>query len=129
MDFIEYADMSEEQREAQVQSIMATFVGLPGVVGAPLVMGPNYYREIAIHQLECGVRVVAEPIKTYAPPEDLRSAGVWTYADSVNPPEDPSERFKRLAREEHEAYMTELAARRQRIKKGTQKPEPKRSRR
>lgn len=129
MDFIEYADMSAEQREVQIRALEATFVGIPGLTGAPLVMGPGYYRELAIHQLECGVRVVATAIKTYAPPTDLRGAGDWTYVDQDGTPEGAKERIQRMAREEHEAYMAELKRRRGALRAGTEKPEPKPSRR
>lgn len=111
MQSVEYVDLSEEQKEAQILALTAMFVALPGVVGAPLVMGPNYYREIAIHMLEAGARVVAEPIKTYTPPEDLRSAGMWVYSNPDDAPEDPLERFKRLAEEENAAYLAEVERR------------------
>lgn len=109
--FLEYEDMTEEQREEQVQALLATFIALPGVVGAPLVMGPDYYREIAIHQVEAGVRVPAKPIKHYVPPTSLRSAGTWVYDNPATAPEDPHERFKRMAEEENAAYLAEVARR------------------
>ena len=111
MQDFEYADLSEEQKEAQILALVAMFVGLPGVTGAPLIMGPNYYREIAIHMLEAGARVIAEPIKRYEGPQDLRSAGMWVYNDPETAPEDPHERFKRLAEEENAAYLAEVERR------------------
>lgn len=117
MQSVEYADLSDEQKEAQILALAAMFVALPGVTGAPLVMGADYYREVAIHMLEGGARVVAEPIKRYVPPEDLRSAGKWVYNDAATAPEDPRERYKRLAREQQADYMAELGRRKKSRKK------------
>ncbi|SDT84932.1 phage gene 29 protein family protein [Gordonia westfalica] len=59
------------------------FIGLPGVVGAPLVMGPDYWVDVARHLVECGVRLVADSIKHYEPGDSLeasklRGSGVTT---------------------------------------------------
>jgi hypothetical protein len=108
-----------------VDKLTACFVGLPGVVGAPLIMGPDYYREICQHLAECGVGFVSEPIKHYLPPEGLRSAGTWVYNDPESAPEDPHARFVRLAEEENAAYLAEIARR----KAEQVKPKPPRRRR
>ncbi len=68
MSFKQWADMSDEEREAEAQAVSVLFIGLPGVVGAPpLVMGPDYWVDVARHLVECGVRLVADSIKHYEP--------------------------------------------------------------
>ncbi|WP_139179933.1 phage gene 29 protein family protein [Gordonia westfalica] len=83
MSFKQWADMSDEEREAEAQAVSVLFIGLPGVVGAPLVMGPDYWVDVARHLVECGVRLVADSIKHYEPGtawrrRRLRGSGVTT---------------------------------------------------
>ena len=110
MSFKQWADMSDEEREAEAQAISALFIGLPGVVGAPLVMGPDYWLDVARHLIEGGARLVADPIKHYEPGDSLeasRAAGKWIY-DSHAPDETYEQRIARLAKEEHDAYMAKI---------------------
>lgn len=110
MSFKQWADMSDEEREAEAQAVSVLFIGLPGVVGAPLVMGPDYWVDVARHLVECGVRLVADSIKHYEAGESLdaqKAAGKWIY-DSHEPDETYEQRIARLADEEHQAYMAKL---------------------
>lgn len=110
MSFKQWADMSDEEREAEAQAISALFIGLPGVVGAPLVMGPDYWLDVARHLIEAGVRLVADPIKHYEPADSLeasKAAGKWIY-DSHAPDETYEQRIARLASEEHDAYLAKI---------------------
>lgn len=104
----------------QVTKIVATFIGLPGVTSAPLVMGPDYYFDVACHQFELGARVTADPIKTYEVPTDVGGTGKWVYLADVTEPEDPQERYRRLAQAQQEMYEAAVAERRsaKRKKKG-----------
>lgn len=116
-----YADLTEDQIRDQIDRISTTFVGLPMVTGAPLVMGTEYYLEVARHQVELGIRICQPPIKTYRAGTgvDARSAaGEWVYNDDVTDVEDPRERIQRLAREQHEEYLAEVARRRGKKKGG-----------
>ena len=110
MTFKQWADMSDEEREAEAQAISALFIGLPGVVGAPLVMGPDYWLDVARHLIEGGARLVADPIKHYEPADSLeasKAAGKWVY-DSHAPDETYEQRIARLASEEHDAYLAKI---------------------
>ncbi|QPX61723.1 hypothetical protein SEA_BUNKER_20 [Gordonia phage Bunker] len=97
----------------QVALLVATFVGLPGVTGAPMIMGPDYYTEVAIHQLELGVRVPAEPIKKFIPPEGLRGSGSYEYLDSATAPTTPQERYARMRAAEFREFKAEVQRRRE----------------
>lgn len=118
-----YGDMTAEEVEAEVQKLSGQFVGLPGVVGAPLIMGPDYYVEIARHLVECGVRLCQAPIKTYEAPKDLRAkTGGWTYlGEFAADVEDPQDRIKRMAKAEYQAFLDEVEKRR---RDGTLKGSP-----
>ena len=110
MTFKQWADMSDEEREYEAQAISALFIGLPGVVGAPLVMGPDYWLDVARHLVEGGARLVADPIKHYEPGDSLeasKAAGKWIY-DSHAPDETYEQRIARLASEEHDAYLAKI---------------------
>ncbi|OCH80314.1 DUF2744 domain-containing protein [Gordonia sp. UCD-TK1] len=110
MTFKQWAEMSDEEREAEAQAVSALFIGLPGVVGAPLILGPEYWLDVARHLVEGGVRLVADSIKHYEPGESLdaqKAAGKWVY-DSHEPDETYEQRIARLADEEHQAYMAKL---------------------
>ncbi|MFT4125069.1 MAG: DUF2744 domain-containing protein [Gordonia sp. (in: high G+C Gram-positive bacteria)] len=112
----QWSEMTEEEREAAADEVSALFVGLPGVVGAPMISGPDYWMEVARHLVECGVRLCADPIKHYVPGDSLdksRAAGKWVYdvgGDDV--PESFEERAKRMAVERREEYLAEVARRR-----------------
>ncbi|SDT84928.1 phage gene 29 protein family protein [Gordonia westfalica] len=108
--FKQWADMSDEEREAEAQAVSVLFIGLPGVVGAPLVMGPDYWVDVARHLVECGVRLVADSIKHYEPGDSLeasKAAGKWCY-DSHEPDETYEQRIARLADEEHQNYLAKV---------------------
>ncbi|SDT84182.1 phage gene 29 protein family protein [Gordonia westfalica] len=110
MSFKQWADMSDEEREAEAQAVSVLFIGLPGVVGAPLVMGPDYWVDVARHLVECGVRLVADSIKHYEPGDSLeasKAAGKWCY-DSHEPDETYEQRIARLADEEHQNYLAKV---------------------
>lgn len=115
-----YGELTEEQIDAETGRIAETFFGLPTVIGAPLLMAEESWREVARHQLELGVRLCHEipAIKTYSAPNpedalDARSAaGRWTYLDEYADTETPAERIQRMAREQHQQYLDELARRR-----------------
>lgn len=112
---VPYKDLTEDQLNDQIDRISATFVGLPLVVGAPMVMGPEYWLEVARHQVEVGIRICCEPIKDYRPGASIdkdSAAGLWVYRDGVEGVEDPRDRIKRLAREQHEEYLAEVERRR-----------------
>ena len=111
MSFKQWADMSDEEREAEAQAISALFVGLPGVVGAPLIVGPEYWLDVVRHLVEGGVRLVADSIKHYEPGESLdasQAAGKWIYDTDDAPTETYEERIARLAEEEHQAYLAKI---------------------
>ena len=107
------AAVTVEYLAEQVALLVATFVGLPGVTGAPMIMGPDYYTEVAIHQLELGVRVPAEPIKKYIPPEGLRGSGSYEYLDSATAPTTPQERYARMRAAEFREFKAEVQRRRE----------------
>lgn len=111
----QWVDMTEDERDAEIEKVSALFVGLPGVVGAPLVMGPDYWVEIARHLVETGVRVCADSIKHYVPGDSLdksKAAGEWVY-DVDDVPETYEERAKRLAVEQREQFLAAVAAKRE----------------
>lgn len=103
----------------QIVAIITSFVGLPGVVGAPLIMGPEYYFEIACHQFECGMRVTADPVKEYRAPTDIGGTGNWVYLadDDGDLAQAAEDRFKDLAAAEYRAYRAALQERRAQRKK------------
>jgi len=106
--------MSEDEREVDAQKLAAQFIGLPGVVGAPLVMGPDYWTDVAHHLVECGVRLCCEPIKHYEVAESLdakRAAGKWIY-DTDEVPETFEEKAQRMAAEQREKFLAAVAAKR-----------------
>lgn len=111
----QWSDMTEDERDAEIERVSALFVCLPGVVGAPLITGPDYWVEIARHLVETGVRLCADPIKHYVPGESLaksKAAGEWRY-DIDDVPETFEERAKRLAVEQREQYLAAVAAKRE----------------
>lgn len=112
-----FSELTAEEVSGQVEALSVTFVGLPMVVGAPLVMGAEYWREVARHQLECGVRACADipAIKTYRVATSMDTqevAGRWVYDTEHQDVETPQERIRRMAREQQEAYEAEVARRR-----------------
>lgn len=107
---LEYSDLTEAQRDAMIEQMVACFAGLPGVVGAPMITGTEFWADVARHLIELGWRWAAEPIKTYSAPSSLEraeAAGTWVYADPGLAPEDPKVRYARI----HEAEQTELQQR------------------
>ncbi len=118
---VPFGGLTENQIDQQVEVIAETFRGLPTVIGAPLLMAEEVWREVARHQLELGVRLCpcAPPVKTYTAPTPEEAldvgtaAGRWTYDDAYRDVETPRERIIRLAREQREAYEAEVARRRE----------------
>lgn len=105
--------MTEPEREELIDALTATFVGLPGVVGAPMVMGEGYWRDVAEHQVELGVRPVAEPIKHYEAATSLarsEAAGKWVYDDDIAPPPTPMEKYAEIAAEQERELAERVAA-------------------
>ncbi|MGC5249476.1 phage gene 29 protein family protein [Gordonia sp. DT219] len=106
--------MTEDERDAEIEKVSALFVALPGVVGAPLLTGPDYWVEVARHLVETGVRLCADPIKHYVAGDSLaksKAAGEWVYSvDDV--PETFEQRAQRMAKEQREKYLAALAAKR-----------------
>ncbi|MGC4964236.1 phage gene 29 protein family protein [Gordonia sp. DT101] len=115
-----YGELTTEQVEQQIEAISATFVGLPTVIGAPLLLAPEAWEEVARHQVEIGVRLCAEipAIKTYtAPTSDdalvvAKAAGVWKYTATAADVETPQQRIRRKAQEQREAFLAEVDRRR-----------------
>lgn len=108
--FKAYTDMTTEERATEIETVAAMFVGLPGVVGAPLILGPGYWSEIARHLVECGVRVVAGSIKHYEPgdsPDVDKAAGKWVY-DTDEPEESFEDMIARKVVEEREDYLAKV---------------------
>lgn len=111
-EFKEYSDMTEEERHNEIEKVTALFVGLPGVVGAPMISGPNFWGDVAEHLVECGMRIVAEPIKHYEAPTSLErtaAAGKWAYDAGQEPDETYDDKIKRLAREQREGHAAKVA--------------------
>lgn len=114
-----YHELSDEQVAQQTELLASTFVGIPTVIGAPLLMAEEVWREIARHQLELGVRLCScvPAIKHYTPPTpeqalDVGSAaGTWQYVAGQET-ETPRERMIRRAREQRAEYLAEVARRR-----------------
>ena len=110
-----WSEMTGEERQIEANAIAKLFVGLPGVVGAPLVMGPGYWEDIAMHLVECGVRVVAGSIKHYEVAVSLDkadAAGRWVY-DTDAPEESHQEKLQRLAKEQNRAHLAKVEAMRE----------------
>lgn len=110
----QWVDMTEDERDAEIERVSTLFVGLPGVVGAPLLMGPDYWVEVARHLVEVGARLCADPIKHYVPGDSLdksKAAGEWIY-DVDDVPETLEERAKRLAVEQRETFLARVAEKR-----------------
>lgn len=111
----QWSEMAEDERDAEIDRMSALFVGLPGVVGAPMLTGPDYWVEVARHLVEAGVRLCADPIKHYVAGDSLdksKAAGEWVY-DIDDVPESFEERAKRLAVEQREQYLAGVAAKRE----------------
>lgn len=115
--------LSDDELGEQVQALSATFVGLPMVVGAPMLLSPDYYLEVARHQVECGVRICTDrAIKSYVVPTDVEArTGGWKYDAAHSQTETPAERVARAVKEQREAYLAEVARRRA---NGDLPPEP-----
>ena len=102
----------EEIQHVLIEQMVAGFVGLPGVVGAPMITGTEFWADVARHLLEIGYRPAAPAIKTYSPPTSLEkreAAGTWTYADPGLAPEDPKIRYARIFAEEQEDAAVRIA--------------------
>ncbi|OZF40743.1 hypothetical protein CH296_00355 [Rhodococcus sp. 14-2496-1d] len=72
------------------QVFLWCFVGLPGVVGAPLVFPIEYWELVSFHMVELGLRLAADPIKKYRPTTESMlqkstAAGTWVGMDEVDP--------------------------------------------
>ncbi|WP_341258204.1 phage gene 29 protein family protein [Gordonia malaquae] len=105
--------MNEAERARAADELTALFVGLPGVVGAPMVMGEGYWRDVAEHLLELGVRIVADPIKHYQVGESIdrsEAAGRYIYDEDVTPPQSPAEKYAAIADEQQRELEEKVAA-------------------
>ena len=72
------------------QAFLWVFVGLPGVVGAPLVFPIEYWELVSFHMVELGLRNAAEPVKKYRPStesllEKNSAAGEWVSMEEPDP--------------------------------------------
>lgn len=108
-------DMTVAERDQQIDLLSATFVSLPLVVGAPLILGAEHWLEVARHQVECGVRICPDkPIKRYEPPTDIEATtGGWIYDEAHSNTETARERIVRMAREQREDFEAEVERRRE----------------
>lgn len=120
-----FDDLTEDELNDQIERLTLTFVGLPMVTGAPLIVGAEHWREVARHQIELGVRICAKPIKDYVAPEpgELRSAGKWVYDEQHRGIETAEERVREAARKEWDAYMKQVDERRKNGTLKTRRPE------
>lgn len=116
---VPFGDLTDEQLEQQTTALAADFTGLPMVIGAPMLLGEESWREVARHQLELGRRACADipAIKTYVAPTpeqalDARTAaGRWVYVADHADIETPRERLQRQAREQREQWLAAVAER------------------
>lgn len=86
------------------EAFLWMFVGLPGVNGASMIMGPDYYRQISKQLWELGARPAEEPIKHL-------ENGRWVYDDPADEPEPVRETYARMASDQHEKYLAKLRER------------------
>lgn len=103
-----FDQLSTDQLDDQVQKLSATFVALPMVVGAPLLMEPEYYLEVARHQIECGVRICPDAAIKQFRVADGAEHPSWVYDETHADTETPAERVARAVREQREAYQAKV---------------------
>lgn len=109
---VPWDQIGEEDQHLLIEQMVACFAGLPGVVGAPMITGTDFWADVARHLLELGYRPTAAAIKTYEAPTSLEkreAAGKWVYADPGLAPEDPRVRYARVYAEEQEAAALRIA--------------------
>ncbi|NIL86506.1 hypothetical protein RhoFasGS6_03910 [Rhodococcus fascians] len=74
------------------QTFLWMFTAMPGVVGAPLVLGSDYWELVSYHLVELGARLTEDRIKKYRP-SDSSMLNRWTAAgewvDLSQPDPDP----------------------------------------
>ncbi|WP_037084585.1 DUF2744 domain-containing protein [Prescottella equi] len=83
------------------EAFLWMFVGLPGVNGASMIMGPDYYRQISKQLWELGARPSAEPIKHL-------EYGRWVYDNPEDEPEPVQDLYARLAARQQDEYEAKL---------------------
>lgn len=113
---VPWDQIGEEDQHLLIEQLVACFVGLPGVVGAPMITGTEFWADVARHLLELGYRPTAAAIKTYTAPTSLEkrdAAGTWVYADPGLAPEDPKVRYARIFAEEQADAAVRIAAMRE----------------
>lgn len=75
------------------QTFLWMFTAMPGVVGAPLMLGAEYWELVSFHLVELGARLTDDRIKKYRP-SDASMLNRWTAAgswvDVSEPDPDPS---------------------------------------
>lgn len=86
------------------EAFLWMFVGLPGVNGAAMIMGPDYYRHISRQLWELGARPAEEPIKHLV-------GGKWVYDEPADEPEPPQKVYARMADEQRAKYEAKLRER------------------
>ncbi|UVT24982.1 DUF2744 domain-containing protein [Rhodococcus pyridinivorans] len=86
------------------EAFLWMFVGLPGVNGASMIMGPDYYRQVSKQLWELGARPVEEPIKHL-------ERGRWVYENPDDEPEPVQEMYARLAAVQRAQYEAKLRER------------------
>ena len=86
------------------EAFLWMFVGLPGVNGASMIMGPDYYRQVSRQIWELGGRPVEEPIKHL-------ERGRWVYENPDDEPEPVQEMYARLAAVQRAQYEAKLRER------------------
>lgn len=104
--------LAEEDQHTLIEQLVASFVGLPGVVGAPMITGTEFWADVARHLLELGYRPTAAAIKAYQAPTSLErseAAGRWIYLDPGLAPEDPKVRYARIFEEEQAEAAARIA--------------------
>lgn len=75
------------------QTFLWMFTAMPGVVGAPLMLGAEYWELVSFHFVELGARLTDDRIKKYRPSNSSMlnrwtAAGSWVGIDEPDP--DPS---------------------------------------
>lgn len=75
------------------QTFLWMFTAMPGVVGAPLMLGADYWELVSFHLVELGARLTEDRIKKYRP-SDSSMLNRWTAAggwvDVSEPDPDPA---------------------------------------
>lgn len=82
------------------QTFLWMFTAMPGVVGAPLMLGADYWELVSFHLVELGARLTGDRIKKYRP-SDSSMLNRWTAAGSwvdVSEPDPDPETLKDIVK-------------------------------